>query len=677
MDKTVTNSRKSTQEAGLVRLDSWKEIATYLGKSIRTVQRWEEQEKLPIHRLPHADRSSVFAFSQELDAWRASRSHLLRGNGNDSEANGAASGEATTANPLPGLGDSWARPRRWRLAVLTAVVVLAASGLIVFFTRPAPSVQILNYTQLTHDGKYKDGLATDGKWAYFIEQGNGGKDLCKVLVQGGEITRVPLHRHVATSIAVSPDGAKLLIGEASWFNQLSNLWVYSISGSLLHPVGGGVSLPFAWAPAQKILYAQGHTIWTCDEDGAHKVKVVNAPDDVYEVGWSPDAKRIWYTTREPGGSPFSTGEVDTDGNNQRRIFEGKGTGVELCCGFWSPSGASFGFVSSSTQRTDLLVTPDSSPWFYRSRPVSQAGLGTPQISKFASDSAHNRFLVLAGGPWHENVFRFDRMKGQFTAYFDGISARDIDFSPDGRSAVYTDGYDGSLWRYDLEERRKTRLAGPPFYALLPRWSPDGQWIAMSGSGLEGRWKIYRIPSQGGTPEPLIANDEDAGAPTWSPDGKSLTFAKIDCLSDEKCGVYQYDLARHSLQMLPGSRGFRTARWSPNGKYIAALRSTDQFLMLFDFATQHWREIYGPVRGDILTWSRDSKCVFGYGPKGDNPCIFRVAVLTGAMEQVADLKGLMPPGKDVLPWFGLAPDDSLIVSRETGENEIFSVSYQIP
>ena len=334
-------------------------------------------------------------------------------------------------------------------------------------------------------------------------------------------------------------------------------------------------------------------------------------------------------------------------------------------------------MSGSTQRTDLLVTPDSWPWFYRSRPVSQAGLGTPQISKFASDSAHNRFLVLAGGPWHENVFRFDRMKGQFTAYFDGISARDIDFSPDGRSAVYTDGYDGSLWRYDLEKRRKTRLAGPPFYALLPRWSPDGQWIAMSGSGLEGRWKIYRIPSQGGTPEPLIANDEDAGAPTWSPDGKSLTFAKIDCLSDEKCGVYQYDLARHSLQMLPGSRGFRTARWSPNGKYIAALRSTDQFLMLFDFATQHWREIYGPVRGDILTWSRDSKCVFGYGPKGDNPGIFRVDVLTGAMEQVADLKGLMPPGRDFLPWFGLAPDDSLIVSRETGANEIFSVSYQIP
>jgi hypothetical protein len=33
------------------RLDSWKEIAAYLGRSIRTVQRWEREEGLPVHRL--------------------------------------------------------------------------------------------------------------------------------------------------------------------------------------------------------------------------------------------------------------------------------------------------------------------------------------------------------------------------------------------------------------------------------------------------------------------------------------------------------------------------------------------------------------------------------------------------------------------------------------------------
>jgi Tol biopolymer transport system component len=51
------------------RLDSWKEIASFLGRGIRTVQRWEREEGLPVHRLPHADRGSVFADSNELSAW--------------------------------------------------------------------------------------------------------------------------------------------------------------------------------------------------------------------------------------------------------------------------------------------------------------------------------------------------------------------------------------------------------------------------------------------------------------------------------------------------------------------------------------------------------------------------------------------------------------------------------
>ena len=36
------------------RLDSWKEIASYLGRSIRTVQQWERTEELPVHRLQHS-----------------------------------------------------------------------------------------------------------------------------------------------------------------------------------------------------------------------------------------------------------------------------------------------------------------------------------------------------------------------------------------------------------------------------------------------------------------------------------------------------------------------------------------------------------------------------------------------------------------------------------------------
>jgi len=53
------------------RLDSWKAIAQYLGRNERTVQRWEFDRELPVHRLPGAKRGGVFAYPVELDVWMA------------------------------------------------------------------------------------------------------------------------------------------------------------------------------------------------------------------------------------------------------------------------------------------------------------------------------------------------------------------------------------------------------------------------------------------------------------------------------------------------------------------------------------------------------------------------------------------------------------------------------
>jgi TolB-like protein/Tfp pilus assembly protein PilF len=55
------------------RLDSWKEIAAYLGREVRTVQLWEKSEGLPIHRHQHGRQGSVYALKTELDAWRDAR----------------------------------------------------------------------------------------------------------------------------------------------------------------------------------------------------------------------------------------------------------------------------------------------------------------------------------------------------------------------------------------------------------------------------------------------------------------------------------------------------------------------------------------------------------------------------------------------------------------------------
>jgi serine/threonine-protein kinase len=71
------------------RLESWKEIATYLNRDMRTVQRWEQTKGLPVRRLPGGDMARVYALKSELDAWWSSRGIHLR--------------EATSPESLPSI----------------------------------------------------------------------------------------------------------------------------------------------------------------------------------------------------------------------------------------------------------------------------------------------------------------------------------------------------------------------------------------------------------------------------------------------------------------------------------------------------------------------------------------------------------------------------------------------
>src|SRR5579862_1109293 len=103
------------------RLDSWKQIAAYLGRDVTTAQRWEKREGMPVRRHLHDRIGSVSASRTELDAWMRSRNlRDERGNGNHA----AESNPTAPAPPLAG-GNSVST---WKylvgLAVLAASLVL-------------------------------------------------------------------------------------------------------------------------------------------------------------------------------------------------------------------------------------------------------------------------------------------------------------------------------------------------------------------------------------------------------------------------------------------------------------------------------------------------------------------------------------------------------------------------
>ena len=60
------------------RLDSWKKIAGYLNRDVRTVQQWERSRGLPVHRIPGGRQRSIFALPSELDGWCLSGPELYQ-----------------------------------------------------------------------------------------------------------------------------------------------------------------------------------------------------------------------------------------------------------------------------------------------------------------------------------------------------------------------------------------------------------------------------------------------------------------------------------------------------------------------------------------------------------------------------------------------------------------------
>jgi Tol biopolymer transport system component len=134
------------------------------------------------------------------------------------------------------------------------------------------------------------------------------------------------------------------------------------------------------------------------------------------------------------------------------------------------------------------------------------------------------------------------------------------------------------------------------------------------------------------------------------------------------------LATGKVETLPGSAGLRTARWSPDGRYIAALRPEEHELFVFDARKQIWAKLTNSIVGDELSWSNDSKYLYSNRPLGDKPEIFRIPVRGGNAEAVVDLDSLSRLAGRVDTGLCVAPDHSVILSREIDSSEIYALDW---
>jgi hypothetical protein len=104
-------------------LHGWKDIANYLGRSTRAVQRWEGELNLPVHRIQGANGPTVYAHRAELDDWKKSRDLPKPTFDEVPEATADENLPATTNSPSE---RTQAGKPTWRLLALTAILTLTA-----------------------------------------------------------------------------------------------------------------------------------------------------------------------------------------------------------------------------------------------------------------------------------------------------------------------------------------------------------------------------------------------------------------------------------------------------------------------------------------------------------------------------------------------------------------------
>jgi serine/threonine protein kinase/Tol biopolymer transport system component len=566
---------------------------------------------------------------------------------------------------VPKISSGW---KTWAGGV--GALALLLIGIFIYLqSRPLPLPKVSGYVPITHDGNPKYLGGTDGARLYFNEFTSAGPVTAQVSVSGGEVARVPVPAPTMFLLAASPDGATLLVanevGQTAFHGPL---WTVSVLGGSARRLGDADVQAAAWSPdGQRIVCADKQDLFVANSDGSQSHKLFSATDVVLDPAWSPDSTVIRFRVGGTFNSGGSLWQVSADGTNPHPLLPSWHAPPNECCGQWSPDGKYFVFGSQGNiwaraEKGNLFGKTDSQPVQLTSGPMS---FSSPLFSK------DGKKLFVTGALPRGELSRYDMKSGALAPFLSGISADSVSFSQDGQWVAYVSFPDGTLWKSKVDGSQRIQLTYSPLIAVLPTWSPDGQQIAFYAfaSG-HGKPKLYTISTDGGTPRQLISeNSPEEWDATWSPDGR-IAFARGP--ADPDSTIQILDVSTNQISTLPGSKGLFSPRWSPDGRYIVAMPSQSRSLMLFDFSTQKWDEM-AKITCGFPNWSNKSDYVY-FLHEEDQPSVMRVRIHDRKVERVADLKNFRQAGYWSV-WLGMAPDDSPLLLRDIGTQEIYALDWQ--
>jgi len=277
-------------------------------------------------------------------------------------------------------------------------------------------------------------------------------------------------------------------------------------------------------------------------------------------------------------------------------------------------------------------------------------------------SRNGKNILAIGVQPSGELVRYDSSRRDFVPFLGGRSLAHLAFSHDGGWMAYVAYPEGTLWRARSDGTEPLQLTFPPLQVGSPRWSADGKLIAFHAVQPGQSWKNFVISSGGGNPEPFPPDPSSQSSPDWVPGRDALTYSRE--YQGQSPAVHLFDRASGRSEKIPGTEGLCALISSPDGRYTSATDAATDQLLLVDLRSGRRTPIAGPM--SWATWSPDSQYIY-FVRWGIN-AILRVHVPDGREEKVLEV-----PFR-VAPWpFTVAPDGSLILLREHGRYDVYSLS----
>jgi eukaryotic-like serine/threonine-protein kinase len=646
-------------------------------------------EKDPRHRVQTArDVSNEF---REL-ARSAARPASLSSSARTAPASG--SGSAPSATPQSRASHRWA----W-VAGLALIVVLGLA----WFLRPTlPPPQVTGTTQLTRNMSWPisepsfigiDPTPTDGTRIYF---GAADVGLAQVSTEGGDPAPVPVPSWYYGLHPIAPNRSELLIAGPPVASDglRASVWTLPLPAGQPRRLGNMEVWDAAWSrDGATLYYGMDGAIFAADAEGNHGRKLLAVPGDPFWIRESPDGRLLRFSLLQNGKDASSLWEARTDGRDLHRLLPGFTTQPSDCCGNWTPDGRYYIFQATRNGVTAIWAMRDAGDSWHR---FSHAPVQlTPDLirAERPEPSRDGKRIFFVGTKQRGELTRYDPKTKAIEPFLPGVSGRFLTFTRDGQHIAWISWPEGKLWyaRSDGTDQRQLTFA-PMEADFQPGFSPDGTEIAFVAHNPGSYWQVYIVPVDGGDPQPITLGNVDSEDATWSPSGDALAYgpSPVDA-GVAKSALHIVNLRTHETTEVPGSKGFFSARWSPDGRYLIALTANGVDLMLYDFNRGTWQTLtsatespasrYGIDFGKFESpnWSADGKCVYFAVRNGRKELVDRICLADRKVTNIVD----MASGANLVwsiisgKWSGVGPDGSLYALRDISNEEIYALDMKFP